>query len=86
MMHPLFLGTDPTSPFGRGLGDVAAISYAITQNIHVGLTSPCPLHKGEAKDSIRHLLKERCLSTLGEVRVNDMTFSEDYRVIRVIRA
>ena len=45
-----------------------------------------PLRKGESKDSIRHLLKERCLSTLGEVRVNDMTFSEDYRVIRVIRA
>ena len=42
MMHPLFLGTVPTSPFGRGLGDVAAISYAITLNIHVGLTSPCP--------------------------------------------
>ena len=29
-------------------------------------------------DSIRHLLKERCLSTLGEERVNDMAFSEDY--------
>ena len=86
MMHPLFLGTDPTSPFGRGLGDVAAISYAITLNIHVGLPSPCPLYKGESKDSIRQLLKERCLSTLGEVRVNDMTFSEDYRVLRVIRA
>ena len=51
MMHPLFLGTDPTSPFGRGLGDVADISYAITQNIHVGLTSPYSLHKGEAKNS-----------------------------------
>ena len=32
-------------------------------------------------DSIRHLLKERCLSTLGEERVNDMAFSEDYREI-----
>ena len=41
MMHPLFLGTDPTSP-SKGVGDVAAISYAITLNIYVGLTSPCP--------------------------------------------
>ena len=32
-------------------------------------------------DSIRHLLKERCLSTLGEERVNEMAFSEDYREI-----
>ena len=29
-------------------------------------------------DSIRQLLKERCLSTLGEERVSDMTFSESY--------
>lgn len=29
-------------PLRKGLGDVAAISYAITLNIHVGLTSPCP--------------------------------------------
>ena len=29
-------------------------------------------------DSIRHLLKERCLSTLGEERVIDMAFSESY--------
>ena len=29
-------------------------------------------------DSIRHLLKERCLSTLGEERVTDMAFSESY--------
>ena len=32
-------------------------------------------------DSIRHLLKERCLSTLGEERVNDMTFAEEYEEI-----
>ena len=29
-------------------------------------------------DQIRHLLKERCLSTLGQERVDDMAFSEDY--------
>ena len=32
-------------------------------------------------DSIRQLLKERCLSTLGEERVNDMAFSESYEEI-----
>ena len=29
-------------------------------------------------DSIRQLLKEKCLSTLGEERIYDMTFSESY--------
>ena len=32
-------------------------------------------------DSIRQLLKERCLSTLGEERVSDMAFSESYEKI-----
>lgn len=32
-------------------------------------------------DSIRHLLKEKCLSTLGEERVNVMVFSESYNDI-----
>ena len=32
-------------------------------------------------DSIRQLLKERCLSTLGEERVSDMAFSESYEEI-----
>ena len=32
-------------------------------------------------DSIRHLLKEKCLSTLGQERVNDMAFSESYEEI-----
>ena len=29
-------------------------------------------------DQIRHLLKEKCLSTLGEERIDEMTFSESY--------
>ena len=29
-------------------------------------------------DSIRQLLKEKCLSTLGQERVQDMAFSESY--------
>lgn len=32
-------------------------------------------------DQIRHLLKEKCLSTLGEERVDEMTFSESYAEI-----
>lgn len=32
-------------------------------------------------DSIRQLLKEKCLSTLGEQRVDDMSFSNQYDVI-----
>jgi len=32
-------------------------------------------------DSIRHLLKEKCLSTLGHERVDEMTFSETYNDI-----
>lgn len=32
-------------------------------------------------DSIRHLLKEKCLSTLGEERVDEMAFSESYQDI-----
>lgn len=32
-------------------------------------------------DSIRHLLKEKCLSTLGEERVDEMVFSESYNDI-----
>lgn len=32
-------------------------------------------------DQIRHLLKEKCLSTLGEERIDEMTFSESYEDI-----
>lgn len=32
-------------------------------------------------DSIRHLLKDKCLSTLGRERVDDMAFSESYTAI-----
>lgn len=32
-------------------------------------------------DSIRHLLKDKCLSTLGEERVDQMAFSESYKDI-----
>lgn len=32
-------------------------------------------------DQIRQLLKEKCLSTLGEERVNDMTFSDRYNEV-----
>ena len=32
-------------------------------------------------DSIRHLLKGKCLSTLGEERVDEMAFSEKYEEI-----
>ena len=32
-------------------------------------------------DSIRQLLKEKCLSTLGQERVYDMAFSESYDAI-----
>ena len=32
-------------------------------------------------DQIRHLLKEKCLSTLGQERVDDMAFSESYNDI-----
>lgn len=32
-------------------------------------------------DTIRHLLKDKCLSTLGEERVDEMAFSESYRDI-----
>lgn len=32
-------------------------------------------------DSIRHLLKEKCLSTLGQERVDEMNFSESFKDI-----
>ena len=32
-------------------------------------------------DSIRHLLKEKCLSTLGQDRVDEMNFSESFKDI-----
>ena len=32
-------------------------------------------------DQIRHLLKEKCLSTLGEERVSDMQFSNCFSVV-----
>ena len=32
-------------------------------------------------DSIRHLLKEKCLSTLGQERVDGMEFSESFEDI-----
>ena len=32
-------------------------------------------------DSIRHLLKEKCLSTLGQARVDGMEFSESFEDI-----
>ncbi len=34
-------------------------------------------------DQIRHLLKEKCLSTLGEERVDEMNFSEPLRILRM---
>ena len=32
-------------------------------------------------DQIRQLLKDKCLSTLGEEKVSDMGFSEQYEVV-----
>ena len=32
-------------------------------------------------DQIRQLLKDKCLSTLGEERVTDMTFSEQHEEV-----
>ena len=32
-------------------------------------------------DQIRQLLKDRCLSTLGEERVSDMVFSDQYEEV-----
>ena len=32
-------------------------------------------------DQIRHLLKDKCLSTLGQERVDEMAFSETYEEI-----